>query len=208
MAEFNYEQHIFRSPKFKGVVNDAVEFLNSTPAYRLPPPTLFIGAGVYVLYYIGDCELYRAISIANYKKCVLPIYVGKAVPRGWRTARIKRAQSPVLYSRLQEHHRSIVQAHNLSPSDFRCRFMILQDVEVDLVVPIEAVLIRRYKPLWNTIVDGFGNHDPGSGRYDQAPSEWDIVHPGRPWVDRLRGDPPLYEEIVKRIECHLANQSS
>jgi hypothetical protein len=28
-------------------------------------------------------------------------------------------------------------------------------------------------------VDGFGNHDPGKGRYKQARSDWDVIHPGR-----------------------------
>lgn len=44
-------------------------------------------------------------------------------------------------------------------------------VESDLVVPVEAELIRKYRPLWNTIIDGFGNHLAGSGRYNQARSE-------------------------------------
>ncbi len=57
----------------------------------------------------------------------------------------------------------IQKAENLQSTEFQCRFMILNGVEGDLVVPVEANLIRRYKPLWNMIVDGFGNHDPGSG---------------------------------------------
>lgn len=77
--------------------------------------------------------------------------------------------------------------------------MILQDAEADLITAVEAQLIRRYTPLWNTIVDGFGNHDPGKGRYDQAPSEWDVLHPGRPWVRRLRGRPPDIETILTKI---------
>lgn len=77
--------------------------------------------------------------------------------------------------------------------------MILSGIEGDLVVPVEAELIRRHKPLWNTVVDGFGNHDPGSGRYDQAKSEWDILHPGRLWAKRLKGKSPRLEEILCKI---------
>jgi len=33
--------------------------------------------------------------------------------------------------------------------------------------------------------DGFGNHDPGSGRYNQKRSVWDQVHPGRSWATRM-----------------------
>jgi len=35
-----------------------------------------------------------------------------------------------------------------------------------------------------TALDGFGNHDPGKGRYEQAKSDWDIIHPGRVWAER------------------------
>ena len=78
--------------------------------------------------------------------------------------------------------------------------MILCCIESDLVVPAEAELIRRYGPLWNSVIDGFGNHDPGSGRYNQAKSEWDVLHPGRPWADRLMGKSPHLEEIVEKVQ--------
>ena len=72
--------------------------------------------------------------------------------------------------------------------------------EIDLISSVEAQLIRTYTPLWNTIVDGFGNHDPGRGRYNQSRSEWEILHPGRPWADRLAGPATSLEEIIDKIE--------
>jgi hypothetical protein len=81
--------------------------------------------------------------------------------------------------------------------------MILAGIESDLVVPVEAELIRRFKPLWNTVLDGFGNHDPGSGRYNQAKSSWDILHSGRPWVERLTGESQNIEAVVARIQQFL-----
>jgi hypothetical protein len=78
--------------------------------------------------------------------------------------------------------------------------MILQGAEIDLVAAIEAELIRNYRPLWNTTVDGFGNHDPGSGRYNQAKSEWDALHPGRSWAEKLTGKPPKLKDIISKIE--------
>jgi len=92
---------------------------------------------------------------------------------------------------------------HLQVSDFRCRFMILSGIEADLIVPVEAELIRRYRPLWNTVVDGFGNHDPGKGRYNQARSEWDVLHPGRPWARKLTGEPPRFEDIVAKVRHAL-----
>ena len=77
---------------------------------------------------------------------------------------------------------------------------ILEGLESDLVVPVEAELIHRYRPLWNCVVDGFGNHDPGKGRYNQARSEWDVLHPGRPWADRLTGKSPRMKDILAKIE--------
>ena len=89
-------------------------------------------------------------------------------------------------------------AKNLRLDDFRCRFMILEDAAADMIGTVEASLIRQYKPIWNSCIDGFGNHDPGSGRYDQAKSDWDILHPGRGWADRLRGEHPTQKEVKER----------
>ena len=71
------------------------------------------------------------------------------------------------------------------------------------IVPVESTLIRKHHPLWNSIVDGFGNHDPGRGRYNQARSEWDVLHPGRPWADRLMGEPPSLEEVIEKVKASL-----
>jgi hypothetical protein len=207
-SHFDPGRHIFQSPEFRGVVHDAIYFFDSTPAYGLPTEGTFTGAGVYALYYVGTFELYRPYTLKNERKPVLPIYVGKAVPAGWRTGRVRQLETPELHRRLNEHGRSIEQVENLATGDFRYRFIILQDAEIDLVVPVEAELIRRYLPLWNTVVDGFGNHDPGSGRYDQAPSEWDILHPGRQWAERLRGIPPERDEIIRKISDYFLKLTS
>lgn len=199
MMDFDYSLHVFRSPKFQSVVNEAIEFFANTPLHRLLPPGQFLGPGVYGLYYIGAYELYAKIAQLNQGACVQPIYVGKAVPPGWRTARTGTSETFDLYQRLREHTRSIERGANLRIDDFRCRFMILNGIEGDLIVPVEAELIRKYLPLWNTVVDGFGNHDPGAGRYNQALSEWDVLHPGRLWADRLTGVSPILEDVIAKI---------
>jgi hypothetical protein len=202
--DFDYTLHIFHSPQFQSVVDDAIRFFNGTPVHKLPPPSRFIGAGVYGLYYVGDYELYARITGMNRDGCIQPIYIGKAVPPGWRTARVRESETPDLYQRLREHTRSVQQGANLQVDNFLCRFMILRGVESDLVVPVEAELIRRYRPLWNTVVDGFGNHDPGAGRYNQAHSEWDVLHPGRRWAERLTGESPILDDIITRVRRFLA----
>ncbi len=203
MNSVNAELHTFRSPKFRSVVEEAIRFFEGTPVHQLPPPGRFTGCGVYALYYVGDYKLYARIARLNQNACVLPVYIGKAVPPGWRTARVTSTERKSLYGRLREHTRNIQQAKNLEIGDFRCRFVILQEVESDLIVPIEAALIRKHRPLWNSVVDGFGNHDPGRGRYNQARSEWDVLHHGRPWADRLRGESPSLEEVVAKIRASL-----
>jgi hypothetical protein len=193
--------HTFSEPAFAGVVKKAIEFFVSTPIRNLPPDYDFHGAGVYALYYMGDFEPYQLVSKANKSEISLPIYVGKAVPPGWRTARIRKSDdSRVLHNRICEHARSVTHTKSLDVKDFRIRFMILRGLEVDLVVPIEAELIRNFNPLWNSVIDGFGNHDPGSGRYNQAISEWDVIHPGRPWAKRLTGKAPKYDEIIRKLD--------
>jgi len=199
-TKLNLKEHTFKSTKLKSVVDEAVTFFLTTPVHPLPPEDKFDGGGVYALYYFGDFDLYSEISVKNQKEIEHPIYIGKAVPSGWRTGRTNIAVSSVLYNRLREHSRSVKQVSNLSLDDFKCRFMILDDVEADLVVPVEAEMIRIYKPLWNQVIDGFGNHDPGKGRYEQAPSEWDALHPGRDWVSRLKGEPPEIDNVKDEVE--------
>ncbi|MBI2954823.1 MAG: Eco29kI family restriction endonuclease [Chloroflexi bacterium] len=188
------------------MVEEAITFFVGTPVHELPPPSdlRFIGPGVYAWYYIGSYDLYAKIADLNRHGCVMPIYVGKAVPPGWRTARVTASETKNLFQRLNEHTRSLRQVANLQPEDLRCRFIILNDIESDLVGPAEAALIRRYRPLWNTVVDGFGNHDPGSGRYNQARSEWDVLHPGRVWAQRLTDASSNLEDVIAEVRQALA----
>jgi len=197
--DFDPNEHIFKSPKVHAIINEAIAFLNRTSPQPLPPPESFIGTGVYSLYYLGDYDLYKRIAGANSSECNQPIYVGKAVPKGWRTARAGNEGDSTLTQRLREHARNIKQCAGLSIRDFKCRFMILKGKESSMITIVEAALIKKYKPLWNTVIDGFGNHDPGSGRYEQAMSEWDVLHPGRPWAENLRGKSPDIEGVKAKI---------
>jgi len=182
-------------------VAESIAFLLKTPVHPLPPGESFEGVGVYVIYYRGSFEHYQFLATANKSRCIMPIYVGKAVPLGWRTARAGREQvTRSLYGRLREHARSINSCSNLAIEDFLCRFMILEGIETDLITAVEAKLVRLHQPLWNSLIDGFGNHDPGSGRYNQAKSEWDVLHPGRMWAERLTGKPPKLQNILAKLK--------
>jgi hypothetical protein len=70
------------------------------------------------------------------------------------------------------------------------------------------VLIRRHSPVWNSLVDGFGNHDPGSGRHAGVRSQWDTLHPGRLWADRLVESSTTSDSIVRDVQEYLRQRLS
>lgn len=201
---FDRSKHVFHSKAFAEIIKDTMRFFNGTPVHKLPPPENFIGTGVYALYYIGKSKYYRPFYDVNRVSFNQPIYVGKAVPRGWRQGRAQEATNE-LYRRLCEHMNSIDHANNLQVSDFYCRFMILEDTAADMIGTVEAALIRYYTPIWNNMIDGFGNHDPGSGRYEQAVSDWDILHPGRLWASRLNGQALPLEMVEQKVKNYFDN---
>jgi len=81
--------------------------------------------------------------------------------------------------------------------------MIFEGASSDMIGNLEAAVIKWKKPLWNSYLDGFGNHDPGKGRYEQAKSEWDVVHPGRIWVDKCKGKTRSKDTILSGIKAFL-----
>jgi hypothetical protein len=203
---FDRSKHIYRSDAFAELVKDAVRFFNGTPVHTLPPPESFVGTGVYVLYYTGRNPLYKRYAVLNRLSYGYPIYVGKAVSKGWRQSRTSDNalnQSRELIGRLREHSRSIALAAELSLADFMCRFVIFEEEGSDMISSIEAALIKLNRPLWNTVVDGFGNHDPGSGRYEQAKSDWDVVHEGRAWANKCKGTYTDRNAVISKIRIHL-----
>lgn len=207
--DFNREEHIYKSDAFEAIIQDTIRFFNDTPVIELPPSSRFHGTGVYALYYIGENEIYKELATKNHVAFTRPIYIGKAVPKGWRQARLEsdtEKKSFELLGRLREHSRSIDLTKNLNIEDFRCRFMILEGAESNLIGTAEAALIRHYTPIWNTEIDGFGNHDPGKGRYNQAKSDWDTLHPGRPWADRLTGEGPSVDKVEEKAVKYFRNR--
>jgi hypothetical protein len=167
------------------------------------PPEPFIGAGIYAIYYLGSFSLYAEISKRNQDgEYNWPIYVGKAVPAGARKGGFGLGADPgqVLFRRLAEHAGSIQQAVNLSLEDFRCRFLVVDDIWIPLA---ESLLIEMYQPLWNRKLDGFGNHDPGKGRHKQQRSPWDALHPGRPWAERLQPPGAPIDKIEESAEHYI-----
>jgi hypothetical protein len=177
--------------------------LELTPAPLTNVPKT-IGPGVYAIYYAGDHELYEPISS---RECAQPIYVGKAVPQGGRKGTVDASrETAALWERLLEHKYSLDEAKDLDPSDFFVRFLVAVEVFVPLT---ERVMIQQLKPVWNLIVDGFGNHDPGAGRRNQARPPWDELHPGRWWSHPYHMSKPSKfsrDESAERVRNFLAGE--
>lgn len=162
----------------------------------------FKGAGVYAIYYKGNFPLYKPLVDAlNKEKYLWPIYVGRTEPNGSRTGNSdeESLSSDKLFSRLNNHYKSINDAENLNVADFLYSYLIVDDIWIPLG---ESVLIQRTRPLWNSIVSGFGNHKPGKNRETQKRSLWDTLHPGRDWARSLPIDKKK-SEIEKMVQNYF-----
>jgi hypothetical protein len=101
-----------------------------------------------------------------------------------------------LFSRLKKHAMSISMVRNLRIEDFRCRYMLVDEIWIPLG---EARLVDRFRPLWNVLVEGFGSNPEGGGRKDTARSVWDILHPGRKYQLGIQVGPSSEAEIVNNL---------
>ncbi|MBF6194154.1 Eco29kI family restriction endonuclease [Nocardia beijingensis] len=180
-----------------------MEEAEATPLGEL---SSFFGAGVYEIYYRGPFGAYERLSARNEETWAWPIYVGKAVPAGGRRGleALDHDNSTALFKRIREHAASIRAAENLDISDFAVRWLVVQDIWIALG---ESALIRRYTPVWNSLLDGFGNHDPGKGRINGVRSRWDTLHPGRPFAskypERAETATDIEQDIVEYLRSRL-----
>jgi hypothetical protein len=174
------------------------------PVISLRNLDTFNGAGIYAIYYTGSFLGYEFISERNRNNQFrTPIYVGKAVPKGARKGGDLRASpGKVLYDRLKQHSKSIEEASNLDIADFHCRYLIVDDIWIPLG---ETLLIAKFDPLWNKLIDGFGNHDPGKGRHAGLRPRWDVLHPGRSWAEKCQLRNESAEQIIREARDYQRN---
>jgi hypothetical protein len=170
------------------------------------------GAGVYAIYYTGGFDAYAPIATLNRPDpekgtaFAQPIYVGKAIPRGGRKGGLgpSTATGTALRDRLRQHAASIREANNLDLDDFQFRCLVVDDIWIPLG---ENMLIEQFKPVWNLVIDGFGNKDPGRRRATQYKSPWDVLHPGREFADKLADSGLKPEAIKERLAAFFAGQN-
>ena len=184
---------------YDNLAKSVVQALLNSPEHPLPPPKSFAGAGVYAIHYHGDFQAYSLLVRAEQPA---PIYVGKAVPSGARKGKRNSPGGTELYQRLNQHAKNIQQAENLDSQHFTCRYLVVVPVWVTLA---ERFLIEHYRPIWNVAIDGFGDHNPGQGRRDMRRPQWDILHPGRWWADRLAAQ-ETREDVERRVQDFLGRK--
>ena len=192
----SWQPTVFNPLSFDSISNSIARELTQVATCPLEGLPSFEGPGIYALYYTGDFPAYAPMSEANRREAgSWPIYVGKAEAS---TRKGEMIQAPddysgnALFKRLGNHAKSIGLAQNLDIVDFHIRALVLAYVWVPMA---EASAISMYRPLWNTLIDGFGNHDPGKGRSNQMRSRWDTLHPGREWAQRLQPNAFTAEQI-------------
>lgn len=180
---------------YENLARSVVHALLEAPPTTLPPAESFTGSGVYALYYTGPLPFYTHIASPELRT---PIYVGKAVPTGARKGNRQThvGVSTELSRRLRDHAKSIEHTGNLALDEFQCRYLVVVPVWITLA---ERFLLDHFQPVWNTVIDGFGNHPPGRGRRDMRRPRWDVVHPGRPWATELHAAETV-EDIVRLLD--------
>ncbi|MEM7120545.1 MAG: Eco29kI family restriction endonuclease [Pseudomonadota bacterium] len=152
----------------------AVELLEQ-PLHPMPPRESFAGAGVYALYYCGDNPAYASLVDLDSSRFKYPVYIGKAAGESAKQGfNPQTSGAKKLYNRIRNHASSIEEVENLSLSDFRCRFLVLNDAYIALA---ESVMIRVFRPPWNGM--SFGSKVVGKNRMSGKPALWDSLHPGR-----------------------------
>lgn len=186
----------------KNLGASVAEALLTKEVHPLGEVAPFEGAGIYAIYYTGDFEAYQSLARLNQNdKFLWPIYVGKAVPAGARMgANLELPAGKVLYKRLKEHADSVRAADNLDINDFYCRFLVVDDIWIPLG---ESLIIARFTPVWNSLIDGFGNHNPGKGRHAGMRPRWDVLHPGRAWAMSLAERPETQAQIGQDASTYL-----
>lgn len=195
---FKKDPQKFHSRRFNRILDKAVKHLIKSPYHSFDNLDIE-GNGVYAIYCNSNIlDKYDVLKDGSYYLNE-PIYIGKAVPRGWRSSR-QEGGSNNLQKRLRDHFKSISQANNLNLNNFIYQYVILDG---DLISSVEAEAIRQFNPLWNCVIEGFGNHNVGRNRLNQEKPEWDVLHPGRPWANRMDG--PSVNEVKSRIIKRMFN---
>ncbi len=110
MTGFDRKKHIYSSPDFEEIIKDTIRFFNGTPAHAVPTPERFHGTGVYAIYSISKNGIYKNFHQINRTSFDLPIYVGKAVPKGGGNRELRLKERSKVTSCTTESESMVVQS--------------------------------------------------------------------------------------------------
>ena|ERR1700678_3105872 len=135
MADSGDARH-FEFDLDRGIREQVVERLESSPRLPLQKGVGPIESGIYALYFRGEL-----------------VYIGKASKDMTKSGRSLR-------QRLNEHIGKLSGRENIALADMECRYLRFSSEW--WVWAAEFALIANYKPGWNR--SGFGSKIPGKGR--------------------------------------------
>lgn len=145
-----YDPHRFDFDLDRGIREQVVEKLESSPLLPLARGVGPMTSGIYALHHNGRL-----------------VYIGKASKE---TTKSKRT----LRDRLNEHCIKIERRQNISCDQMKCRYLTFESEW--WVFAAEFALMAHYRPEWNA--SGFGSKIPGKGRPGtERVSKWNELFP-------------------------------
>lgn len=187
---FKLEDHVYHNEAFAELCKDAVRAFNGTPVCELPPPR-FAGSGVYAIYCTAKTGLYeRYGKKVNRMGYNVPIYVGKAVPQGWRQSRTAGVDSLSFDEQMKFWIGLIKSSIGLEAADFQLRSHCCNVAEIDLAHGVHWLMQNTYQPLWNKI---FG----GCKTTENVAARWARLHSVR---FRSKADKTFQGEVRKLMD--------
>ena len=165
---FKREDHIYHNEAFAELCKDAVRAFNGTPVCELPPPR-FTGSGVYAIYCTAKKGIYeRYGNKVNRMGYDVPIYVGKAVPKGFSDIGFNTLSC---HEQLDFWHERIKKSLGFVTGDFLCRFHVMEKDYAKYINGMYCMLLKIYHPVWNKVFGLCGCPDDFIFRWRQIHSE-------------------------------------
>lgn len=188
---FKLEDHIYHNEAFAELCKDAVRAFNGTPICELPPPR-FSGSGVYAIYCTAKTGLYeRYGNKVNRMGYNVPIYVGKAVPQGWRQSRTAGIDKLPMDEQIKFWLDLIKSSIGIRKADFQMRAHCWNVADGGLTHGIHQLMQNTYRPLWNKVFRGCTTTK-------SVVSRWARLHSLR---FHSKADKTFQDEVRKLIEA-------
>ncbi|WP_315550934.1 Eco29kI family restriction endonuclease [Rothia mucilaginosa] len=196
---------IFDPLDYKHIINTVLMAFEQEKVRGMSSMEPFYGAGIYAIYYTGSYPAYSLMAEQNIENPgSFPIYIGKAEVANSRKGGLDISAdyslTRKLYERLSMHKETIQSAENLDICDFQFKVLALTPIWIPFA---ENILIARKRPVWNDILEGFGNKNPGIKRRSGKRPKWDTVHPGRFWSREMPLGGESVEDLCAKVENHL-----